>query len=197
MTKIKNNKAGFSLVELMVVVAIIGILASIAVPNFLKFQAKAKQSSAKTELSGLYGAQKTFFAEYNTFHSNLPYTGFVPDGIPLVAATNCPQLPATARWAPRLYSTGFTAAGAGALSGAVGTLPAPVCATAGATFYYGATDATGAAMNSTIVNPSAAATVAANSFVAESRGIVSSSATLIDIWTITQDKILLNVTSGI
>lgn len=76
-----NSKAGFSLVELMVVVAIIGILATIAVPNFQKFQARAKQSNAKTELTGIYTAQKAFFVEYSTYHAHLPAVGFVPEGI--------------------------------------------------------------------------------------------------------------------
>ena len=42
-----RNRQGFSLTELMIVVAIIGILAVIAIPNFLKYQARAKQSEAK------------------------------------------------------------------------------------------------------------------------------------------------------
>jgi len=84
---IKNNKSGFSLVELMVVVAIIGILATIAVPNFQRFQARAKQTSAKTELSGIYTAQKAFYVEYNTFTPDLQLAGFVPEGVTLAAGT--------------------------------------------------------------------------------------------------------------
>ena len=76
----KNNK-GFSLIELMVVVAIIGILATIAVPNFQKFQARSKQTNAKAELSSIFSAQKSFFAEYSTYSAYLPTVGYVPEGV--------------------------------------------------------------------------------------------------------------------
>ena len=63
----KMNKKGFTLIELMIVVAIIGILAAIAIPNFLKFQAKAKQSEAKTNLGAIYVAQLSYFSNANTY----------------------------------------------------------------------------------------------------------------------------------
>ena len=63
----KSNNKGFTLVELMIVVAIIGILAAIAIPNFLKYQAKAKQSEAKVNLKGIYTAQLSYFAEGDTY----------------------------------------------------------------------------------------------------------------------------------
>ncbi len=78
-----NNK-GFSLIELMIVVAIIGILATVAIPNFQKFQGKAKQSEAKSQLGGVYMAQKAFFAEYSFYSGQFGMIGFVPQGSALV-----------------------------------------------------------------------------------------------------------------
>ena len=66
-----RNKKGFTLIELMIVVAIIGILAAIAIPNFLKFQAKSKQSEAKTNLKAIYTAQTGYFGENNTYNTFL------------------------------------------------------------------------------------------------------------------------------
>jgi type IV pilus assembly protein PilA len=62
-----RSKKGFTLIELMIVVAIIGILAAIAIPNFLRFQAKSKQSEAKTNLGGIFTAETSYFAETNAY----------------------------------------------------------------------------------------------------------------------------------
>ena len=64
----------------MVVVAIIGILASIAIPSYQKFQRKARQSEAKTMLASLYTAEIAFMAEHALGSSNLLQIGFTPSG---------------------------------------------------------------------------------------------------------------------
>jgi prepilin-type N-terminal cleavage/methylation domain-containing protein len=78
------RKRGFSLIELMIVVAIIGILASIAVPNFVKFQCRAKQMEAKTALKNLVVAQETYRGEYDRYaagnEASLLITSFVISG---------------------------------------------------------------------------------------------------------------------
>ena len=71
--KLRNRK-GFTLVELMIVVAIIGILAAIAIPNFLNFRLKAKTSEAKSNLGGIRSTEIAYVAEWNTYVGNQAYT---------------------------------------------------------------------------------------------------------------------------
>ena len=69
--KLRNRK-GFTLVELMIVVAIIGILAAIAIPNFLNFRLKAKTSEAKSNLGAIRSTQVAYYAEWNSYVANQP-----------------------------------------------------------------------------------------------------------------------------
>ena len=62
-----KNKEGFTLIELMIVVAIIGIMAAIAIPNFLNYMCKSKQTEARSTLANIATAQETYFAENNAY----------------------------------------------------------------------------------------------------------------------------------
>ncbi|MDY7229081.1 prepilin-type N-terminal cleavage/methylation domain-containing protein [Hyalangium rubrum] len=55
----RRQRHGFTLIELMIVVAIIGILAAIAIPNFVRFQARARQSEVNTNLKSLFTGLRT------------------------------------------------------------------------------------------------------------------------------------------
>jgi type IV pilus assembly protein PilA len=80
--KLLSNKnasqAGFTLVELMIVVAIIGVLSAVAVPNFKKYQAKAKTSEGKIQLAAAYTAQQSFYGDFGIYHTCLAYMGYEP-----------------------------------------------------------------------------------------------------------------------
>jgi len=100
----KSNK-GFTLIELMIVVAIIGILAAIAIPNFLRFQLKSKSSEGKVNIAAIRTAEESYIAEFGVYVPTVasPIVAATTSKVPFVdgcggpPAVNCFD---TLGWAP-------------------------------------------------------------------------------------------------
>jgi type IV pilus assembly protein PilA len=86
--RLKGQK-GFTLIELMIVVAIIGILAAIAIPNFLQYQMKSRQSEAKTNLQAIKTSEISFQAERGCY---IGVTAEVGSAAPVAGTKSIPFL---------------------------------------------------------------------------------------------------------
>jgi type IV pilus assembly protein PilA len=67
------NKKGFTLVELMIVVAIIGILAAIAIPNFVSMQYKTKRAEVPSNLKGIKTSELAYESNFDVFVAATAY----------------------------------------------------------------------------------------------------------------------------
>ena len=201
-----RRQDGFTLVELMVVVAIIGLLSAVAIPNFQKYQARSKTSEAKLQLSSIYTAEQSFYVSYNIYHNFLRYMGYDPQDEVL----------------SRYYTVGFSGTAnidadmylSAQNSGLNAECPNGLAATAGggaltndtpqsrATFYLGGKRVTttlvgSAALTGSVVGSQAAD--ATQTFTAGAAGIVHkkfNTDALSSYMTIDEDKVIRNVRNG-
>jgi type IV pilus assembly protein PilA len=176
-----KSQAGFSLIELMIVVAIIGILAAIAIPNYQNFQKKARQAEARMHLGGIFVGEKAYFAEYTSYTNNLIKAGYSPDG------------------APR-YNAGFTAGAAEVRGGADAAGSVLLLDTnaycANATYGVNCIEQAGAGNGAPVVAIQAGQTAAAATFDAGAIGNIGTVG-VNDTWTIDETKTIVNSVSGI
>lgn len=122
LARYQNNK-GFTLVELMTVVAIIGALAALGVPQYKKMQRKAKRAEATMGLGVIASAEAAFFAEYNGYGDNMGGIGAELDGAPQYY--NMGFLQDAAPHAPRINVAPAAAAGFQFCEATVGCAPNP------------------------------------------------------------------------
>ena len=160
----------------MVVVGLIGILASIAVPNYKKYSAKSRTTEAKMILSSVYTAETGAFNNYNAYVTCLNNIGFdVGDNTTLY------------------YAVGFS--GSGSANTKVSSdygIPCPTGAAANTHFFAGGKSVPGGSTCAKACLPSSAAVTLA--FTAGAGGMIYKGST--DKWTIDHTKALKQVAVG-
>jgi type IV pilus assembly protein PilA len=207
MFKSFRKQEGFTLIELMIVVAIIGILAAIAIPNFLQYQMKSRQSEAKTNLQAIKTSQVAFQGEQGCYVGLRPEGVILPAGgtktIPFTWGLGALPTPPPVQWcngaAPVIIANfsdiGFRATGnvnyhyAG---------DAVVLAGAGAALTYHPAGALGATNSCTaaIAGATGAAAAGANNFFVHAKSNLDGDAA-VSTWTSTVDHGSADCASGV
>lgn len=79
MSNALRRDEGFSLAELMIAIAIIGVLAAIAIPNYQGFISRVRQSEAKGSLATIFAVEAGYMAEYGSYTTCLYQAGYAPE----------------------------------------------------------------------------------------------------------------------
>ena len=199
MFKQLKGQKGFTLIELMIVVAIIGILAAIAIPNFLTYQLKSRQSEAKTNLQAIKTSEVSFQAERGCYLGILVEAG---PGVPTSGIKTTPYtwgagaLPAApgTLWCTAVYTGRFSDIGFKA-TGNVNYLYGVDATTVAAPGFY--TSATSCPL--ALAGTSAAGAAGNNNFlaVAQSNLDGDSAAVFASVWDATVDHGANDCTTGV
>ncbi len=115
----RSESRGFTIIELLIVVVIIGILAAIAIPKFANTKERAYLAAMKSDLRNLVTAEESYLAEWYTYTTNLG-TGYQTSA----GVTVSMQGVTASGWGATATHTG-TGRGCAIFYGAVGSPPAP------------------------------------------------------------------------
>lgn len=74
LTKIVKNQKGFTLIELMIVIAIIGILAAIAIPQFAAYRQRGVKSTMDADVKNIATAVEAYFQDFNSYPTQTAFT---------------------------------------------------------------------------------------------------------------------------
>ena len=181
------SNAGLTLIELMIAVSIVAILATVALPNYQNFKARARQVEAKIALASAYTAEHAFFADQTSYTTCLSVAGF-----------DRPQRKA-------YYSVGFGASGSTCGNGGddchimdyTGMLLCSAGAFPAGGFFAADSAVSAPPVNRTTFTGAVTTAISTTSFKIGAVGRVSSrGAAFLDVWTIDERKNLLNETPG-
>lgn len=100
------NQKGVTLLELMIVIAIIGILAAIALPSYRDYVQRSRRADCEGALIGFAGAMERFFTTNNTYSGAA--AGGAATGAPTIFPTQCPTDGGTASYNLTIQSAGTT-----------------------------------------------------------------------------------------
>jgi prepilin-type N-terminal cleavage/methylation domain-containing protein len=187
-----RNQDGFTILELLVVVAIIGVLATIVYPGYYKYLSKARQAEARLELGGAFIAEKGYVAEWGTYTACLAEAGYAP--LPLATkyySVGIVTIPAASCGPNGGQDCQFYTWSAGGVS--CGAVP-DAWSAANVTAFQGAT------IFANDVNFEACVTgtnVGKDSFIIGACGNVNGVAAIYDGWTVNENKIMTNTASGL
>lgn len=188
--KHSGGQSGFTLIEMMVAIAILGAIAAMAVPNYMGFVARSRQSQAKVELASIFAAEKNFAVETGTYTMCLADAGY------------------RAGPSERYYAVGFLPTSVPSACGAAGNEPCnrvifsgtrlPVLACPAANVAYDASILGRARLGAPTTIPTSAdlgptSVIAKNTFKARAAGNVGGvGSSTYDRWSIDDGKNVIN-----